>query len=237
MKKEDDKKAFLTELYRAADMRRWNDKIRYVELRELDHQAHKMTIAYILGKCEERKNPDNIDWAAIIERGIFEFLERLVLTDIKPQVRRLIEQRPDVYRQLREMVFKHFEFKVPRFVGFDERFKQYLSTSKNDVKSDRNARIIDAAGFCARAWEWHVIKQANLEDYEVNDIEKRFEEDWQQYDDLQGISTYNQGSQGTTPYDQIKGFIDLCGALRFQETFSADSDEGIEARLNQTARI
>ena len=35
-----------------ANMQRWNDKIRPVELRELDKQAHKMVIAYLIGKFE-----------------------------------------------------------------------------------------------------------------------------------------------------------------------------------------
>jgi putative hydrolase of HD superfamily len=47
------KRAFVTEIFRAADMRWWGDKIRPVELRELDRQAHKMTIAYALAKYED----------------------------------------------------------------------------------------------------------------------------------------------------------------------------------------
>ena len=211
------KKAFLTELFRAADMRRWNDKIRHVELRELDHQAHKMAVAYILGRYEELENPGDVDWIILIERGIFEFLERLVLTDIKPQVRREIQKHEDKYRQLRAMVFEHFEFMLPDFDGFEDRFKQYLSASKNHAKLDTNAKILDAAGFCATIWEWHLIEQPNKEDYEVSDIIKRFEKEWRKYDDLQGISPFKRTK---TPYDQIKGFVDLCGILRFQERWS-----------------
>jgi len=42
------RKAFLEKIFDAANMQRWNDKIRPVELRELDKQAHKMIIAYFL---------------------------------------------------------------------------------------------------------------------------------------------------------------------------------------------
>ena len=77
-------KELLTRIYGAAYMQRWNDQIRPVELTELDKQAHKMIIAYMLGKFEE----DNKDfrWIDIIEGGLFEFLQRLVITDLKPQV-------------------------------------------------------------------------------------------------------------------------------------------------------
>ena len=71
------KKAFLTELFRAADMRRWNDKIRHIELRELDYQAQKMAIAYVLAKWEELKNPNTVDWITLIERAFLNFLNAL----------------------------------------------------------------------------------------------------------------------------------------------------------------
>ena len=77
-------KAFLEKIYEAASMQRWNDKVRPVDLRELDKQAHKMIIAYVIGKEEERVN--EVDWCEIIEGGIFEFLQRLILTDLKPQI-------------------------------------------------------------------------------------------------------------------------------------------------------
>jgi putative hydrolase of HD superfamily len=218
------KKAFLTELFRAADMRRWNDKIRHIELRELDYQAHKMAIAYVLGRYEERTNCGDVDWIALIERGIFEFLERLVVTDITPQVQRRIEDDEDAYRRLRGMVFEHFDVMLPDFGGFEDRFKRYLSVNKKDANIDTSARIIDAASFCATRWEWYRIKQPNQEDYEFKDIEKRLDQEWRNFDDLQGISAYEHGvspyAQEQTPYDQIKGFVDLCGNLRFQERWS-----------------
>lgn len=49
------RKPLLLKIYEMANMQRWNDKIRPVELRELDKQAHKMIIAYVLGKFEEEK--------------------------------------------------------------------------------------------------------------------------------------------------------------------------------------
>ena len=73
--------------YDAASMQRWNDHIRLVELNELDKQAHKMVIAYVIAKFEEeRLGKGRVNWIELIEGGIFEFLHRLVLTDIKPPV-------------------------------------------------------------------------------------------------------------------------------------------------------
>jgi hypothetical protein len=55
-------KSFILELFSAAAMQRWNDKIRPVELKELDKQAHKMTIAYFLGKFEESREGGSTGW-------------------------------------------------------------------------------------------------------------------------------------------------------------------------------
>ncbi|MGZ3608406.1 MAG: HD domain-containing protein, partial [Syntrophales bacterium] len=78
------RKALILKIHDAASMQRWNDKIRPVELRELDKQAHKMVISFILGKFEE-ENPE-FNWIEVIEGGLFEFLQRIIVTDLKPQI-------------------------------------------------------------------------------------------------------------------------------------------------------
>ena len=67
------RKALLLKLFDAAYMQRWNDKVRPVDLIELDKQAHKMLIAYFLGKFDEKTKGFN--WTEIIEGGIFELLQ------------------------------------------------------------------------------------------------------------------------------------------------------------------
>ncbi|HNZ61289.1 MAG TPA: hydrolase, partial [Methanofastidiosum sp.] len=61
------RKSLLLRIFDAAYMQRWNDKLRPIELVELDKQGHKMIIAYILGKFEENKNGFN--WIEVIEGG------------------------------------------------------------------------------------------------------------------------------------------------------------------------
>src|SRR5512147_1626524 len=101
------RKAFLLKIFDAANMQRWNDKIRPVELRELDKQAHKMVISYFLGKFEEGEK--GFDWIEIIEGGMFEFLQRLVLTDLKPQIYYKIREDREKYRALNAWVLKELD--------------------------------------------------------------------------------------------------------------------------------
>lgn len=64
----------LSIIYDAASIRRWNDQINPMDFTELDKQAHKMIIAYVIAKFEEEGTPDGIDWLKLIEGGIFEML-------------------------------------------------------------------------------------------------------------------------------------------------------------------
>lgn len=45
-----------------------------------------MMILYVLAKYEEQDHQAKLNWRVLIEGGIFEFLHRIVLTDIKPPV-------------------------------------------------------------------------------------------------------------------------------------------------------
>ena len=73
-------------IYDAASIRRWNDQVNPMDFTELDKQAHKMIIAYVLAKVEEDVTPGSVDWLKLLEGGIFEMLHRIILTDIKPPV-------------------------------------------------------------------------------------------------------------------------------------------------------
>lgn len=113
------RKAFLLRIFDAANMQRWNDQIRPVELTELDKQAHKMIIVYVLGKYEEETNSQHLDWTKIIEGGIFEFLQRLVVTDLKPQLFDKIRRDRNKYHELNRWAYKQIE---PDIFALDPEF-------------------------------------------------------------------------------------------------------------------
>ena len=68
-------------IFKAASISRWNDYPKMTNLVELDKQAHKFIIAYFIAKFER-----DVDMNYLIEAGIFEFLSRVVVTDIRPDV-------------------------------------------------------------------------------------------------------------------------------------------------------
>jgi putative hydrolase of HD superfamily len=197
-------KDFILKILDAASMQRWNDKIRPVELRELDKQAHKMVVAYFLAKFEESK--DGFEWMEIIEGGIFEFLQRLVITDLKPQIFDRIKQDRTKYDQLNEWVFYRLApIIAPLGEEFSIKFRTYFTSTDNTL----NKRILSAAHFYATQWEFNIIERANPQGYEIPDIKSHLREKQERYYDLAGI-------QQLALYEKYRNFLDLCGQLRFQ---------------------
>lgn len=202
------KKALLETIYDSASMQRWNDKIRPVELRELDKQAHKMVIAYVIGKIEERERDFN--WIDIVEGGIFEFFQRLILTDLKPQIFREIKKDETKYKRLNEWVFKKLENTVsPLGKEFFNRFKSYFLDSKETLPK----KILNAAHFYATKWEFNIIERANPEGYEIPQIRKELEKELEKHYDLTGLKQL-------VLHANLRNFVDLCGQLRFQVRWS-----------------
>jgi putative hydrolase of HD superfamily len=198
-------KALLLKIFDAAYMQRWNDKIRPVDLIELDKQAHKMVIAYFLGKFEE-----GVNWIEIIEGGIFELLQRIVITDLKPPIFYKIKEDPEKYKKLNEWAYADLEpILSPLGSRFCERFKDYFSR----VDETLNKRILSAAHFYSTKWEFNIIEWANPHSYEIDIIRRDLQKKQERYYDLRGIAQLAM-------YDNYKNFIDLCGQLRFQSRWA-----------------
>lgn len=198
------RKALLLKIFDAAYMQRWNDKLRPVDFAELDKQAHKMLIAYFLGKFEEKKK--TFSWTEIIEGGLFEFLQRIVLTDIKPPIFYKIKEDTAQYERLNKWVYEKLEPTISCLgKNFCERFRYYFSESDNTL----NKRILSAAHFYATKWEFDLIEHAYPHGYEISEINKTLQQNQERYYDLKGITKLAM-------YQNYRKFIDLCGQLRFQ---------------------
>jgi len=202
------RKALILRLFDAAYMQRWNDRLRPVELIELDKQAHKMIMTYFLGKFEEKS--EGFSWIEIIEGGIFELLQRVIITDIKPQVFYKIKEDKDKYRQLNDWIYSQLEkFLVPLGHGFADRFRLYFETNDDTI----NKRILNAAHIFSTRWEFTVIEKMNSWGYDIDRIRHGLDEKLERYSELEGMKQMAM-------YQSYRNFLDLCGQLRFQYRWS-----------------
>ena len=135
------RKELLELIFEAASMQRWNDHIRPEHFSELDKQAHKMFYAYVLAKIEETDHGAAINWPYLIEGGIYEFLHRIVLTDIKPPVYYILMAEKG--EQLNEWVMTKLNDKVADInTDFMHKMRSYYSMT---APSNLEKRILKAA--------------------------------------------------------------------------------------------
>ncbi len=204
------RKPLLLKIYEAASMQRWNDQIRTIELTELDKQAHKMIVAYVLGKCEEDISKKDIDWIEIIEAGLFEFLQRIVLTDLKPPLFHKIKENRDEYEKLNKWVYAKIS-PVISHLGRDfcKRFKNYLTGDRESLSRS----IVDAAHFYVTKWEFDIIRRGNPDGYQIEEISENIRISQEKYNDLKSMKELLNSKE-------LTDFVNICGQLRFQIRWS-----------------
>ena len=136
-------------------MQRWNDKLRPLQLIELDKHAHRMLIAYCIGKFHE--GSESFSWTELIEGTLFELLQKTVLTDIKSPVLYRIKSDKEKYKKLNEFVIKELQpFFAPLDHSLGERFSTYFTHNDNTLSK----RILTAASTYASQWEFEIIKNS-----------------------------------------------------------------------------
>ncbi|HSV31387.1 MAG TPA: HD domain-containing protein [Atribacteraceae bacterium] len=193
----------IKKIFQGASMHRWNDQIRPIEFTEMDKQAHKMVIAWLLGRIEEEISGSNIQWEAVIEGGFFEYLERLVLTDIKPPVFHRLVERVEIRKKLNEFVLSKLSPEIGGLTGdFFERFRAYLAGE--DLAVER--RIIRAAHYFATHWEFQIIYNYSPRLYGLEETREAIERELVRHYELECVREMVK----------YRNFIDLCGQLRFQ---------------------
>ena len=85
-------KNFALKLFEGFSINRWNDLVRPFELVEMDKDAEKMVLAYIIGKYEEAEGK-KIHWDWMIWASLFDLLRKIALSDIKNPVQNIIKYK------------------------------------------------------------------------------------------------------------------------------------------------
>lgn len=201
-------KDLILRIFSAANILRWNDHIRPFNFYELDKQAHKMIIAYIIAKFEE-EDGRLIDWMKLIEGGIFEFFQRIMLTDLKPEIFHEIMSKKE--KELNKWVIKNLSADLSALKeNFDERCTKYLLESDY---ATYEKRILKAAHCLSTKWEFDIIYPWNSMIYDIEKTKQKIEHSVIAFYDFMGVKKLIINKK-------YYGFLDLCGQLRFQQRWS-----------------
>ena len=201
----------LEHVFSAASIERWNDHPHPAVFTELGKQAHKMVIAWVLGKHEE-DHSGHVDWIALIEGGIFEFLHRAVVTDIRPPVFHKLMQDQETRVQLNNWVFEKLEPDLNSLSGmFAKRFREH---HRSDTASTER-RILKAAHILATKWEFDFILHWSAGMYGMEQTKKEIESQTEDID-----VPIAREMLLTPTSSKLWGFISLVGQLTFQKRWA-----------------
>lgn len=205
------RKNLLQLIFSGACLWRWNDKLRPVELAEIEKQAHKMLVACALWHESSKDMPHEMraDLAVkIIEGCLFDYFYRLITTDIKPPVFYKIRQNRAHFEQLTKYVLGRLEPVLASTGGLWERMKVWHGGAGGEQELDR--RILAAAHLFASHWEFQLIRPHNEFDEEMPGIAQAFRDDLAQHLELPGMTAL------LSQTNALARFGNLCGQLRFQ---------------------
>ncbi len=198
------KTKFLRRVFVGASIRRWNDQACPLEFVELDKQAHKAMIAYLLAKDSKDRGKD-LDLDLLIKYFCFEFLERLVLTDIKPPIFYALQQTHS--QELASYVVQSLQDEISAYFSLEE-LKEYLSHRPQILET----QILESAHFYASKWEFDIIYHFNPNMYGVKEIKDKIDKQ------LHNNEHLFEGLFGEK--EDLKKLVSMFGQLRFQKRWS-----------------
>jgi putative hydrolases of HD superfamily len=192
-------------IFSSASIQRWNDYPRMVELVELDKQAHKFIIAYFIAKLEK-----DVNYTHLIEAGIFEFLRRVVVTDIRPDVFRKALQKKS--KEINTWVISKLSPSLESIDNgtFLQKFQEYL---ENPEIYKKERFILKAASYLATKWEFSIVYQTSQFLTDIEDVKKSVDEEIEDYYELIGVRKIALNKK-------LAKIIDLSGRLRFQKRWA-----------------
>ena len=191
----------------SANMHRWNDHLRPMDLTELDKQAHKVAIAWYIGKKEEDSGA-NVDWTKIIEYCMFSFIQRTALTDLKPEIfHKIKKERSD---EITEYVLSEFDNTVPDMEsGFRRRFESYIRSDRRGLEES----IIRGAHYLATKWEFDLISDMNKAFVGIDKTREAIRSEVEMHKELVGVRDILLGGLA-------RDFTNMIGQLRFQQRWT-----------------
>lgn len=190
-------------IYASASMQRWNDYPRMVELVELDKQAHKFIIAWFLAK---REAAPGFNFLHMIEAGIFEFLRRVIVTDIRPDVFRHVLMEKEAALNAWVMAQLRASIGDVQDGAFLARLTRYFS---DEAFYGPERELLKAAHYLATRWEFQIVYQSSMFLSGAEKLKKNVEREIVRYLHYKGVVDI-MADLG------LAQIMDLNGRLRFQ---------------------
>lgn len=216
--------ALVERIFSAANIERWNDHPHPDAFTELGKQAHKMVIAWLIAMSDPEEDDisdltgvntikGKVDFDALIACGVFEFLHRVVVTDIRPPVFHMLMRNRDDRLKLNNWVEQQLRDEIGSIPGgFAERFNTYFD-DENTCPIER--RILKAAHYVATLWEFGFVENWSGEMYGIEKTKKEITTRAWELSDIPVVQKILEAMRA-----REGAFVSLVGQLNFQKRWA-----------------
>jgi putative hydrolase of HD superfamily len=166
-------------------------------------------ISYIIGKIEESIG-SKVDWLKLIEGSVFETLQRIITTDIKPPI--FYKLKSVHGEKFNKWIFSEIQSNS----GISD--KKFFENLQNYLFDEKycffEKKILKAAHYLATYWEFKIIYEMNKNLYGIDKTRENILSEIENHYDLVSVKEI------MTIRENIRNFIDLVGQLRFQQRWA-----------------
>ncbi len=206
-------RGLIERIFSAFSIERWNDHPRPLSLTEMDKQAHKAVIAVSIACSMDGmtgKLPE------VVEGLVYGFLQRAVLTDMKPPVFYWLMEtsKPAVD----DFVLKTLEKDTGALKGdFHRAFGEFLVSGPADAEVER---LLGATHYLATLWEFDLIAPLCQKLYGFEETQARIKSQLLKYRDIPLVEEKIASAAMAEKEKGLAAFVDLAGQLRFQKRWT-----------------
>lgn len=194
-------------LFLAAHIQRWNEFIRPpIGMSELDKQAHKAFIMFILAKTQEEHQSCGIDYELLIKGFLFEFFERTLLTDIKPPIFKEIQKSHAT--ELHRWALEALQKEAPAIHAHFAKDMEHYFLPKDAPSLEQ--KILRAAHYLSSRWEFEILYPMNQGIYGIEETKQATEQELEDHFSLESVKQFALKQKS-------HNFTNLLGRLRFQQ--------------------
>ena len=185
-------RATLKRLFEGYFILRWNDKIHPIPLVEMDRHGHRMMVAFLMGRMEERRGRD-VDWTYLLAGGTFHLLRKIVFSDLKPAVSsRLYKNNPEVLSRMNRHVLDQVAAWVdPQTARLLRDFlHQDPEVSYPSTVRERTFRLLRSASKFVTLREFELLKKVNPDTEEMHVIEREIHAELHRFSDIPALHAF-----------------------------------------------
>lgn len=179
-----------------------------------------MIMAWVIYRYESeiRERPQN--WEFLMEGGIFEFLHRVVLTDIKPPVFHKLMQDTNQREKLNAWVADRLEEDLTRLSpDFARRFRMYFAEPEG---SSLERKTLRAAHYLATKWEFDFVHHwsDSRSMFGIENTRGEISRQINEHRDLKAVDEILAARDLPDRDQGLWGFLSLVGQLGFQKRWA-----------------